>query len=139
MWWVSFHTFLYKYKNHTHFPLIKNQSRVELETHLQIAYIAHCKWWDEVREEGSSLYIQNPYRISFANSIIIGKSLLTECNRSTIHVFKSSHVVNDIDIKSHLATSLLGSSKQIQKDRKFYWGETGCWVVIPVYGRLDRW
>ena len=90
--WVSFHTFLYKYKNHTHFPLIKNQSRVELETHLQIAYIAHCKWWDEVREEGSSLYIQNPYRISFANSIIIGKSLLTECNRSTIHVFKSSHI-----------------------------------------------
>ena len=58
--------------------------------------------------------------ISFANSIIIGKSLLTECNRSTIHVFKSSHVVNDIDIKSHLATSLLGSSKQMQKDRKFY-------------------
>ena len=50
--------------------------------------------------------------ISFANSIIIGKSLLTECNRSTIHVFKSSHVVNDIDIKSHLATSLLGSSKR---------------------------
>ena len=39
LWWVSFHTFLYKYKNHTHFPLIKNQSRVELETHLQIAYI----------------------------------------------------------------------------------------------------
>ena len=32
-------------------------------------------------------------------------------------VFKSSHVVNDIDIKSHLATSLLGSSKEIQKDR----------------------
>ena len=57
--------------------------------------------------------------ISFANSIIIGKSLLTECNRSTIHVFKSSHVVNDIDIKSHLATSLLGSSKQIQKDRNW--------------------
>ena len=44
LWWVSFHTFLYKYKNHTHFPLIKNQFRVELETHLQIAYIAHCKW-----------------------------------------------------------------------------------------------
>ena len=65
-----------------------------------------------VRDLGSSLYIQNPYRISFANSIIIGKSLLTECNRSTIHVFKSSHVVNDIDIKSHLATSLLGSSKR---------------------------
>ena len=45
---------------------------------------------------------------------------LTLAKNTTIHVFKSSHVVNDIDIKSHLATSLLGSSKQIQKDRKFY-------------------
>ena len=26
LWWVSFHTFLYKYKNHTHFPLIKNHN-----------------------------------------------------------------------------------------------------------------
>ena len=35
-------------------------------------------------------------------------------------IVKSCCNVNDIDIKSHLATSLLGSSKQLQKDRKFY-------------------
>ena len=34
-------------------------------------------------------------------------------------IVKSCCNVNDIDIKSHLATSL-GSSKQLQKDRKFY-------------------
>ena len=39
LWWVSFHTFLYKYKNHTHFPLIKNQSRVICKLHTSPSFL----------------------------------------------------------------------------------------------------
>ena len=51
----------------------------------------------------------------------------------------SSHVVNDIDIKSHLATSLLGSSKEIQKDRTENFIEVQMGLKFVSRLILDQW